>query len=116
MIYINSKVKSKKPRGEIKGVGMVIALLNVDYFLLQVRYDPDELWRDQYPDWKTKPVALVLFDEPQKTMTVAEWVSHYKGPPLTEEFIRESYEKNSPAIHQTAFPFDDLEEVPQNPL
>jgi hypothetical protein len=111
MIGINSKVKSRNPRGSIQDVGTVIALFQVDYFLLQAKYDPDHVWAKNYPDWKQKPVALVYFEKPQRTATLQEWIDGAKLKNIPEEEARADYEERCPTLRQTAFPIDDLEEI-----
>ena len=116
MITINSRVKGKVTRGAIRGEGKVIALFESDYFIRQCGFDPD-FWNEPYPAWKTKAVALVHFDEAQRTMTIEEWTAateHQHGKKLNAAEASEGYEEFCPKLHQTAFPVDDLEEVLPN--
>ena len=110
MIQINSRVRSTNPDGSIQCVGTVLALFQPEYFLTCTQVDPDHMWKDRFPDWKSKAVVFVGFDEPQRNATLAEWLESANRKGLDPEEAAQTYELECPTIHQTAFPIDDLEE------
>lgn len=109
-IEIGAQVKSVNPNGQVKATGTLVALFHAEYWLTQCsKHDPDFIWKLNYPTWKQKPVAVVWYDDPQRTATLEEWVRDGVHKGFTEESCNESYEKDCPIVHQMCFPFDDLQ-------
>jgi hypothetical protein len=103
---INDKVRSKNKNGMFQEIGTVKALFDPQYYQSIVKYDPDTTWSVNFPNWKEKLVAVVVFDVSKKTATIEEWYASARLQGITPK----SYD-NCPVTDCCAFPYDDLEIV-----
>jgi hypothetical protein len=74
------------------------------YYRSILKYDPDTTWSINFPNWKEKPVAVVVFDVSKKTATIEEWYASARLQGVTPK----NYD-NCPVTNCCAFPYDDLE-------
>ena len=65
------------------------------------------LWHEFYPDWESKYVCVVIFDQPQKNITFDEMLKLNKSS-MSIELLKEVYSK-LPEVSDSFYPMDDLE-------
>lgn len=103
---INDKVRSKNKDGMFQGIGTVKALFDSQYYANMVKVNLDSTWSVKFPDWKEKPVVVVVFDEYKKSATEKEWIESA----MLQNKVTTDY-SNCPMTNCLSFPYDDLELV-----
>jgi len=72
-------------------------------------------WNELYPDWLEKPLYTVLFDKPQRHMSLDEYKMYVRTKMdeaednLSDDDWKMNYENNVELVRMASFPEDDLE-------
>ncbi len=118
MLKINTIVKSKNLKGAVKASGRIVKIYNGEEYaaIISNVYNTNITpWDTDFPEWKTKPVYVVMFDMPFKSCTPEQWVSHAVQKGIKAEKAINTYGTECPCTQIMCFPADDLEEiVPEN--
>lgn len=120
-LKLGELVKSTNPDGQIKTPGIIVALINGEFYektMLPPNVDLDVAWGAKFPNWRTEGVAIVWFNVPQRTATLEEWVRTGVAQGYKEEDLRNNYETQCKVMNYTVFPLADLEvfEIEEVPL
>ena len=103
---LTSKVIPKKIGHPV--VGLVIGYeLAEAYYNNTLRRTENHVWNTLYPDWRTKVVIILGFQNPQKICTIEELRIQYSD--YTEEKIQECYQTQVAVVDRQVYPIDDLE-------
>lgn len=97
--------------------GRLVALFDVWFFEnVMCQQQPDsKTWDEACPDWRSKPLAMVYYADPQKTLTLEEWVNAGVEQGYDEAQSEKDYEEMCPTTQQVIYPLGDLEpEEPQD--
>ena len=88
-----------------------MGLLDVWFFEnVMCQQQPDaKPWDEIAPGWRNQPLAMVYYDEPQKTLTIEEWIAAGAEQGYDESQSKDDYEEMCPTTQQVIFPFGDLE-------
>ena len=97
---LGSKVCSKYTG--FPGYGKIVGILTSEIYIKMSPSQSYSRWNELFPTWKDKPVYIVEFDEPVKSLTWEEYYKHSKNP------TKEEYD-NIPFYKVVAYPFEDLE-------
>jgi hypothetical protein len=109
MLNLNDKVIVKSDNVFGKNVGTVKGIFDADYYYSlypSSQSNLDETWTLKFPEWKSKCVAIVLFQVSVKIASEEEWISNS----LRKGITHASYSM-CPSTNFMAFPIDDLERI-----
>ena len=104
---IDDKVMSKKTG--FPASGTVVAILKPEVWMKLENRDTSKytVWNNLYPDWHTKLLIIVKFNEPQKNMTFEELLASF--PDADVDRLKEYYDYELPLTEAAVYPIDDLE-------
>jgi len=111
-LKLGDMVKSMNPDGQIKSPGVIVAMINGHFYektMLPPTMNLDVAWGANFPNWRNEGVAIVWFNEPQRTATLEEWVRTGVAQGFREEDCRKNYEAQCKLMNYTVFPLADLE-------
>lgn len=113
MIQIGNKVKSKNPKGSFQDEGIIVALIQPEYFKISLtgKTDPNITWSKNFPNWEEKPVVLVLFKQLRRSATLEEWIQSGIDQGIDPKQCEKTYDYKCPLVNQAVFPYDDLQIV-----
>jgi len=91
--------------------GQIVALLDVSFFENVMCQNPPmtKAWDEASPGWRSKPLAMVYYSDPQPAMTLEEWVRAGVEQGYDEGQCETDYDEMVPKTQQVVFPLDDLE-------
>lgn len=121
-LEIGDVVRSKNKNGQIQKPGTLVALMEPNFYIntllpkTTTAEDLDVIWGKTCHNWKKENIAIVVFDEPQRTATLKEWVESGVSKGLTKEHCEKEYLEKCPVVTKVTFPINDLEKsrVPFN--
>ena len=114
MFKLNDKVVSKKTGHP--GIGEVAGIVRAEVYVASTGKELEHFtcWNDLYPDWYTKPIIYVLFEEPRRTVTFEEFVKYIPDERYKEYDLKTLYAFQIPFTRAVAYPIEDLEYFDEN--
>lgn len=104
-IKIGDRVFSK--RTGLPGSGTVVGIVTVDYWLSTLPFILDkEYYNNLYPEWDSKYIVYVEFDEPQRAVSFDEFIAQTNYERYEQKIL---YKHLVKAVKRAAYPIDDLE-------
>lgn len=107
MITLGMTVMPKKIG--LPSIGRVVELMDADFFMAQGRVISIEQWTELYPDWRSKPVAIILYNNPQRVHTYEKFKEMVAEPKVPEAQLKIAYNLHVPFQSTNSYPIDDLE-------
>lgn len=88
--------------------GIIVSILEPIYFIVQ-RKSRIAFWKELYPDWESKPVYIILLDQPHKPITKEDYL---RDTGLTEHNPISLLDyRLQQSVDILSFPEDDLERL-----
>lgn len=103
---IGQKVISKKTGLPV--IGVVVGVMDA-VFWASINKANMPRWDKLYPAWKEGYICYVLFKEPMKNMSFAEWKEDFSDTDISLEELRILYKYTCKKTHSCVYPLEDLE-------